>query len=162
MASELHYVRRWNVFLPEHLDHSLANRVVIQALTVQPALLSHPLNHVSQLIEADPLHHKPLAIWSCQSPGPRRNVEWTSWLTISTWSLRVKQLVGCDGASVVLCGIHPRLHFPDVWNVTACPRFSLAFIQFKELCAIGCLSEGNVFPAEKRRWTLETLKSETI
>lgn len=97
VACELHDVSRCNVFVPEHLDHSLANRVVSQALTVQPALLSHPLNHVSQFIEADPLHNKPLAIWSCQSPGPRRNVEWTSWLTISTWSLRGKQLVGCDG-----------------------------------------------------------------
>ncbi|KAH3748493.1 hypothetical protein DPMN_182939 [Dreissena polymorpha] len=143
----MHTVSRGNVFVPDHLDHSLSNRVVSQALTVQPALLSHPLNHVSQFIEADPLHNKPLVIWSCQSPGPRRNVEWTSWLTISTGSHRGKQLIGCDGASVVLCGIQPRWHFPDVLNVTPCPCFGLALIQFKELRAICCRSEGNVFPA---------------
>ena len=146
VSCEVHNISRCNVLVPKLLDHSLANRVVCQAMTVQPAMLSHFLNYVSQFIHTNPLQHKPLAIRSCQILGPWRNVK-----GLPGW-----QLVGCNGTSFVLCRIHPRRHFPDVWNITSCNYFGFALIQFKVLCATCCLCLRVTYSQLKKRWTFKT------
>ena len=128
VACEVCNISWCNVLVPELLDHSLANRVACQAMTVQPALLSHSLNHVSQFFHANPLHHKPLAIRFCQILCPWRNVKRTSCLTLCIGSFRGKQLEGCNGTFFGLCGIQPRRHFPDVWNIN--PAFLLVSPSF--------------------------------